>query len=55
MKEHVSSWLSAYHDGELSGSMLQNVETHLETCAHCSAQLGPIQELTTLLQSSHGA
>jgi len=49
MKDHVSSWLSAYHDGELSGRRLQSVETHLETCAECLAQLETLQELTLLL------
>ncbi len=55
MKEHVSSWLSAYHDGELRGRRMQFVETHLETCAECLTQLEALQELTILLDASPAA
>jgi len=52
MNEHVTSWLSAYHDGELSGRRLRQVETHLETCAQCKARLEEIRSLSGLLQES---
>lgn len=52
MTEHVSAWLSAYHDGELQGRRLRQVETHLAQCASCRAELERLQALSVLLQMS---
>ena len=55
MIEHVSTWLEAYHDGELRGRRLQQVETHLEVCSLCRAELERLQHLSSLLQESPAA
>jgi hypothetical protein len=52
MNEHVTPWLAAYHDGELKGRRLRQVEDHLAECAACHAELEELQKLTTLLHES---
>jgi hypothetical protein len=52
MNGHVTAWLGAYHDGELQGRRLRQVETHLSHCETCSAELEALRALTTLLQES---
>ncbi len=52
MTEHVTAWLGAYHDGELRGRRLQQVEAHLAHCAMCRAELESLRALTALLQES---
>jgi hypothetical protein len=49
MSKHVTEWLNAYLDGELQGSRLQHVETHLAECQVCRAELGSLERLTGLL------
>ena len=49
MSRHVSEWLSAYHDGELRGSRLQEVESHLAECGFCQAELKSLESLSRLL------
>lgn len=51
MTDHVTTWLEAYHDGELRGRRLRQVETHLAHCAACRQELEGLEGLTTLLQS----
>lgn len=51
MSEHVFGWLGAYHDRELRGRRLAQVETHLAECAVCRAELEGLQGLSGLLQS----
>ena len=55
MNEHVTTWLGAYHDGELKGLRLRQVETHLTHCAMCRVELEQLQTLTMLLQESPAA
>jgi len=55
MTEHVTAWLGAYHDGELHGRRLHQVETHLAQCAACRAELESLRALTRLLQASPAA
>lgn len=55
MNKHVTAWLEAYHDGELKGLRLRQVEAHLADCAMCRAELEQLQALTTLLQESPAA
>lgn len=55
MTEHVTTWLGAYHDGELRGPRLRQVETHLAHCVTCRAELESLQALGTLLQESPAA
>ena len=44
-------WLPAYHDGELSASRRRRVETHLQDCPSCRAELHTLQGLSALLQT----
>ena len=52
MSEHVTAWLGAYHDGELQGRRLGQVEAHLAQCAACRAELERLQALSAMLQES---
>jgi hypothetical protein len=52
MNEHVTPWLGAYHDGELKGHRLRQVEGHLSQCTACSAELDQLQMLRELLQEN---
>lgn len=52
MNEHVTQWLEAYYDGELTGRRAQQVEAHLETCPECLAKLEGLRMLSTLLQQA---
>jgi len=55
MTEHVTVWLGAYHDGELQGRRLRQVEAHLTRCETCRAELESLQTLTALLRASPAA
>jgi hypothetical protein len=52
MAEHVTQWLGAYHDGELRGARLRQVEQHLLECAECQAELEAARGLSSLLRDS---
>jgi hypothetical protein len=52
MNKHVTDLLGAYHDGELTGLRLQEVEAHLAQCETCQAELNELRALTALLQES---
>ncbi len=49
MSDHVSEWLSAYHDGELHGNRLHHVGDHLAECELCQAELESLDSLSDLL------
>lgn len=49
MSNHVSEWLNAYHDGELRGSRLHQVEMHLSECELCQVEVESLDELSSLL------
>lgn len=51
MSNHVTEWLNAYHDGELKGHRLQQVEEHLASCETCQLERDSLQGLSTLLKS----
>jgi predicted anti-sigma-YlaC factor YlaD len=55
MNGHVTSWIAAYHDGELGGRRLRQVEDHLAECEACRAELEQLQCLSTLLRESPAA
>jgi predicted anti-sigma-YlaC factor YlaD len=55
MNEHVTPWLAAYHDGELKGRRLRQVEAHLAECAACRAELNELHCLSALMQESPAA
>lgn len=50
MSNHVNELLNAYHDGELKGMRLRQVEEHLAECEACQAESEALQGLSTLLQ-----
>lgn len=52
MSRHVTDWLGAYVDGELSHLRLWRVESHLSQCAVCRAELEELRGLSALLQES---
>lgn len=47
-----SQHVSAYHDGELSNGLLQDVENHLPQCAACSAELEQFRRLSAVLSAA---
>jgi predicted anti-sigma-YlaC factor YlaD len=49
MPNHVTEWLNAYFDGELTGRRLQQVEDHLAECEACQAELDSLYGLSELL------
>jgi hypothetical protein len=49
MSQHVSEWLSTYHDGELRGNRLHYVEAHLAECGLCQTQLESFELVSSLL------
>lgn len=49
MSNHIIEWLNAYHDGELMGRRLQQVEEHLAECETCQAEFESLQGLSALL------
>lgn len=51
MTDHVTRWLAAYHDGELTGKRLREVESHLTECAVCRADLDELASLSTVLRA----
>jgi hypothetical protein len=52
MTEHVIAWLGAYHDGELRGRRVQQVEAHLAGCVTCRTELEKLRGLSALLGES---
>jgi len=49
MSNHMTEWLNAYFDGELTGKRLEQVEAHLVECEACQAELDSLQSLSRLL------
>jgi anti-sigma factor RsiW len=52
MNGHVTEWLGAYMDGELSGVRLRRVESHLRQCSVCQRELDLLRALSGLLKES---
>lgn len=52
MSEHITKWLNAYLDGELSGNLLHLVETHLVECQACRAEYQSLQQLSGILREA---
>ncbi len=48
MAEHVKDWLGAYLDGELQGTRLRAVETHLQSCEACRNELQDLRRLAEM-------
>ncbi len=55
MNGHVTEWLGAYVDGELSGVRLRRVELHLRQCSVCQRELDLLRALSGLLKESSAA
>ena len=49
MSNHVTEWLNAYFDGELTVRRLHQVEEHLAECEACQAELDSLYGLSELL------
>jgi len=49
MTNHVTDWLNAYFDGELTGKRLHQVEEHLAECKACQAELEALGNVSGLL------
>ena len=49
MSDHVTEWLNAYFDGELTGRRLHQVEEHLAGCEVCQAELDLLASLSGFL------
>jgi len=49
MSNHVTEWLNAYLDGELTNGRLHQVEKHLAECEVCQAEFDSLQSLSGLL------
>jgi len=52
VNKHLATRLQAYHDGELHGRRLRQVEQHLSQCVACRIELETLQRLSSLLQRS---
>ncbi len=52
MNKHVTEWLGPYHDGELHGARLIQIEQHLSECTECQTELEGISELSALLHKA---
>lgn len=52
MNGHVSEWLGAYLDGELSAARRQKVRVHLEECTACRSELESHRRVSIMLQSA---
>ena len=49
MSDHVTEWLNAYFDGELTGRKLHQVEQHLAECEFCRTELTSLDVLSSFL------
>ena len=52
MSNHVTEWLNAYFDRELTGRRLHQVEDHLTECEACQAELDSLQGLSEWLREA---
>ena len=55
MTKHVTEWLGPYHDGELHGARLRQVEQRLSECTECKNELEEMKELSAFLHESPAA
>lgn len=52
MNDPIREWIPAYHDGELTAALREQVEAHLPTCADCRADLAELRALSGLLHEA---
>ena len=51
MKPHVTELLAAYHDGELTPNRQHQVDSHLQDCPTCRAELKALENLSAVLKA----
>jgi anti-sigma factor RsiW len=51
MNPHVSDWLAAYHDGELTPNRQLQVENHLQECEACRSEFEALKGLSSFLKT----
>jgi hypothetical protein len=49
--DHVTPWLGAYLDGEITPGLREEIESHLAGCLMCQNELESLEQLSMLLQS----
>lgn len=49
--DHVTPWLGAYLDGEVTAGMREQIEAHLLNCVHCQTELESLEQLSDLLHA----
>jgi len=52
MVKHITPWLGAYLDGELTDTELRQVENHLAECDECQTELEQMRNLFALLHET---
>jgi len=52
--EHVTFWLEAYLDNEVSAGLRDQIENHLAGCPTCQDELAELENLSAMLQSVPG-
>jgi anti-sigma factor RsiW len=52
MNGHITRWIQAYHDRELSPARQKQVEEHLAGCLACHQELEQLRHLSALLQEA---
>ena len=52
MSDHVTEWLNAYCDGELTGRKLYQVQQHLAECESCRIELTSLDVLSSFLHEA---
>lgn len=51
-EQHITQWLNAYLDGELSSNLVRLVETHLVECQACREEFKSLRQLSGILQEA---
>src|SRR4051794_31895305 len=49
--EQFSSQLDAYHDGELDGARVEQIDAHLRECPACAKALGSLESMSRQMQT----
>src|SRR5688572_19400465 len=52
MSEHMTDWLGAYLDGELKGTRLHQMQSHVNECSQCRAELDSLKGLSAPLHAA---
>jgi len=52
MNAHITEWLAAYHDGEVTPAQRRQIEAHLLECTQCREELASLEALRAVLHES---